>query len=830
MVLFLYTKFCDGDCTIMLKIAKIKYSLIVMVFVTIMSISPVAIRADTVPIVPIQELEDKFSPSTYNDWDYYILPPDTAFSGIIYGGGSGTSSDTRYTDVQTNDYTDFGTALTRGNAPTNTILRNDIRYSNHDFVNNSDYPRAVRIKSEKNPEFVQTQKTVLSLHNDYSTTFFAEGMELYSGFYNTSGPFFLDIEVSSSKILGAILFDSAFPNAGYTFGDPETKMTYPVIPKAPGLQEFMFFTNDSTLITLTPHEWQFPNWFPSLEVNSIFSEDFNQGEPWFIDDSNDQLIQDDNHMFSLRLFNFSVEEDHFYRINTAFAMDEVRPGTLSTPPLTALLGDNFEIISGALDQDGLLIKAVKTVDITLIMYSPGEVHGSYSIFYQEIPPLSVVETRPLIFNEDLTLEYDLFYTFNISTPILIRVNSNGSFDYDIYVEGSEPGDWVKKSSENFIGGTWRYLPAGTYAVEIISFTVGDEIRFNSVPVSSPSALPLLVNQESIFAIELPLIRNRINFLNISTDDPINQSIDYSIDMLSKYNELVTVTTGSSVTLGNLQTNGVWDAYPSATNHTTIREFLPTREYEAPILLIYPTGAHNISDPITVFDGSLTVTVGEAPDQSYTYKTFWSFYNAFSGTGFAGVFVPKPAISSTMSYIINSDSTIDNDQIIGIPLSLDPYTIYNVTATLTGNYSTTSSLNATFQVPFLCMGGNLKSLKIFGTYTSSSDDLRAWQSSLILTVSETNYLYFDLQRSGAAPYYNATLHVSVIDIGSQNMEFNLNQEYNETVSEYEVKSTGLLVKEIKPSEMKKSTPGFELSLIFIALVISSVYTTRKRHNR
>ncbi|MHA1445061.1 MAG: hypothetical protein ACTSR4_10000, partial [Candidatus Hodarchaeales archaeon] len=166
----------------------------------------------------------------------------------------------------------------------------------------------------------------------------------------------------------------------------------------------------------------------------------------------------------------------------------------------------------------------------------------------------------------------------------------------------------------------------------------------------------------------------------------------------------------------------------------------------------------------------------------------------------------------------------------IPLSLDPYTIYNVTATLTGNYSTTSSLNATFQVPFLCMGGNLKSLKIFGTYTSSSDDLRAWQSSLILTVSETNYLYFDLQRSGAAPYYNATLHVSVIDIGSQNMEFNLNQEYNETVSEYEVKSTGLLVKEIKPSEMKKSTPGFELSLIFIALVISSVYTTRKRHNR
>ena len=316
-----------------------------MVFVTVMSTSSIAIRADTTPIVPIEELDDKFSPSTYNDWDYYVLPPGTTFSGVIYGGGSGTTSDTRYTDVQTNDFTHGGSALTRGNAPSNTILRDDIRYSNHEFVNNTDYPRAVRITSDKNPEFVQTQKSVLSLHNDYSTTFFAEGSEFYTGFFNTSGPYFLDIEVSSSKVIGAIFFDSVFPEAGYTFGDPETKMTYPVIPKTPGLQQFMLFTNDSTLVTLTPHEWSFPTWFPSLEVNSIFSEEFDQGEAWFKDESNDQLIQDDNKMFSLRLFNFSVEENHYYRINTAFVMDEVKPGLLSTTPLTALLGNNFEVIS-----------------------------------------------------------------------------------------------------------------------------------------------------------------------------------------------------------------------------------------------------------------------------------------------------------------------------------------------------------------------------------------------------------------------------------------------------------------------------------------------------
>ncbi|MHA1945278.1 MAG: hypothetical protein ACXAC6_08545 [Candidatus Hodarchaeales archaeon] len=810
----------------MSKLTKMKYSLIVVVFVALMGFSTIAINASTAPIVPIGEMEDKYTPSTNGDWDYYVLPPDTDFSGVIYGGGSAPSSDTRYTDVLTNGFTYYNSELNRGDPPSNNLLRSDTRTAPHPLFDNVLYPRAVRIAAERNPEFIQTQKSVISLHNDYSTTFFAEGGEFYTGFFNTSEPFFMDVEVSNNRVMGGLIFDSAFPETGYSFGDPETRMTYPVIPNAPGLQEFAILTNVSTLITLTPHEWKYPTWFPSLEQNTIFSEEFDQGDVWSKDEDNDQLVQPDNEMFSLRLFNFSVEEDHYYRINTAFVMDEVQPGVLSAPPMTSLLGTDFEVISGDLEDEGLVIKALNTVEITIIMFSPGEAHGTYSLFYQETPALSVAETRPLTFDEDLALEQEIYYTFTLSNPIVIRVNITGSYNYDLYVEGSEPGDWIFKTNEGFIDGNWRYLPAGTYMLEAFPNNPGDEIRFNSVSIRSPSMLS--VNEEGIFAIELPLLKNRINFVNVSTEDHANQSIDYSWEIISKYDEFVDDTDSGSLTLGNEQTNGVWIGNPI--NQSNILEYFPGREHEVPILLIYPTGADNLTDPISTFGGSLIVSVGEAPDQSYAAKSFYTEYSAFSGSNFVGTFIPKPAISSTTSYTINSDDTTDNDQIIGIPLNLAANKIFNLTLTLTGNYSTTTSLNVTFHngYPFRALGGDLRSLNIFSTYTSGSDNLKAWQTGLILTVSGTSYLYMDLRRNGAP--YNGTLQVRVTDIGATNMVFQINQEYNETISDYEVKSTSLLVKKITPSEMKKAAPGFELSLVFITLVISSVFASRKRRNR
>ena len=157
----------------MTKLTKIKYSLIVVVFIALMSISTVAINAATAPIVPVGDMEDKYSPSTYYDWDYYVLPPDTAFSGVTYGGGSAPSSNTRYSIVQTNGFTYGNAGLSRGNSPSSNILTSDTRSASHEFFDDAEYPRAVRIASERNPEFVQTQKNVISLHDDYSSTYFS---------------------------------------------------------------------------------------------------------------------------------------------------------------------------------------------------------------------------------------------------------------------------------------------------------------------------------------------------------------------------------------------------------------------------------------------------------------------------------------------------------------------------------------------------------------------------------------------------------------------------------------------------------------------------------
>jgi hypothetical protein len=795
-----------------------------------MLLSPIAIKADQIPIVPIGEMEDTFTPTTYADWDYYVLPPETEYRDVCYQGQSGTSSDTRYTDVRANDFTNYGRILTRGELITSSsILRDDTRTSSHDFFNSTTYPRAVRIASDRNPEFVKREISYLSLHMDYSATFFAQGNTHYYGYINTSEPFFLDISVSSSKVSGEITFGSTHPTMGYTFGDPEMEMTYPFVPTNEGLQEFMLETNASTLVTLTPHIWKFPSWLPTLELDTIFTQEFNQGDTWYKDKDTDLLVEPDNPMFSLRMFELSLEEEQYYRINAVFDMDEVKPGVPGDPPVSYLIGEYYEMLSGDLDQ-GLQIYAPENETLILVMYSPGEAHGSYSIFFQETLPISLYEMEPLTFNTDITLEYEILYTFTLTDPILISVNSSAAFDYEIYMK-THTGIWDYKANEGFIGGTWRYIPTGSYGLIVTSFSAGAEIRFKSVPVQAPSSLAYSINEESILAIELPFTRNRINFANISTTDPINQSITYSYSFISKYEEFVT-TSSSSATIGNEETNGVWNAWP-VYNNTPILEYFPVRDHDAPILLLYPTSAHNTTHPAidqTTFSGSVKVTINEAIDQSYAYKAFDGLYNAFEGTNYAGVFIPTSPISSTTNFNVNRDRTADRNQIYGIPMNLDPYSIYNITAYLIGNYSTSASLNVTFQRPMYAFGANLREIDIFQAQISDSNDLQAWRSFLILTVSEITYLYLDLYRQGSSPYYNATLRITINKIGAPNMEFQLDQDYNDTVSDAEVRSTGLLVKQITPAEMKKASPAFETIIGLVALVSFSIVVTKKRRRQ
>ena len=60
-----------------------------------------------------------------------------------------------------------------------------------------------------------------------------------------------------------------------------------------------------------------------------------------------------------------------------------------------------------------------------------------------------------------------------------------------------------------------------------------------------------------------------------------------------------------------------------------------------------------------------------------------------------------------------------------------------------------------------------------------------------------------------------------------MTFDLDQEYNDTVSDNEVKQKDLVVKKITPAEMKKSAPGFEMVLVVLTTAGFSYYMSRKR---
>jgi hypothetical protein len=817
----------------MLKNKNVRIISLFLVVVFLIAFSPIVSKAEQIPVIPIEEVEDFFTPDTYNDWDYYVVPPGTEYSDVIYRGGSVDNLDVDYTDLNL-VWEDFdiehpSSDIKRGDVlSTNPLLTDDLRDSNHPFFNDTFYPRAVRFPTHRETELVNRQTSSLSLHMDYSSTFFADGWVTYYGYVNTSVPFFLDVSVSNSKVWGLIGFESAHPATGYIFGDPEQKMTFPFIPIDEGVQTFMLFTNVSTLVTLTPHEWKFPSWMPSLDLDSVFTEEFDQGEKWSKDEDTDELVKPDNEMFSIRLFNLSLMEDHYYQINTIFDMEEVKPGVLSATPAIFLIGEHFEVISGSIASGEVQIHAKESEGVILAMISLGEAHGVYSIFFQEKLPEYEYETEPLNFNRNITLETEIYYTFTLTNPTVIRANESGSFAYDIMVQGAVPGEWIDKSDDGFITDTWRYFPAGAYAIEVTSFTIGSEIFFASVPIRSTSSSPISVDQNSILAFELPLTRNRINFVNISTSDPKNQSITYNYRWISKYNELVTGTgSDNPVEIGNQQTNGVWNAYPTF-NDTTLREFLPVLDYDAPILLLTTVEADNTTHTITKFDGTVRVTTNEAVDQSFAYRTIWSTYSSsFSGTDLAGVFIPKSPITASKTYPVNMDNTANQNQVFGVPMNLDPYYIYNISAILTGNWSTTSSLNVTFGQPIRAMGANLRDLRVFEAQSSGSNDLQAWRSMLILTVSDPTYLYIDIFRTAATR--NGTLQILIEKLPARHLEFDIDQEYNDTVSDTEVKSTGLIVKQITPSEMKKATPAFEMIVGIVALASISGFLAKKRRN-
>ncbi|MFX0183012.1 MAG: hypothetical protein ACFE95_08030 [Candidatus Hodarchaeota archaeon] len=832
------------------RILNVKLNGFLVFLIATILMFPLLTTADPIPIIFIEEDRETYSPVTYGDWDYYILPPGTDyfpdyFSALLapieYWGTNAPGHYTTNTGGEF-DYSTF--SLTRGEElpwwdPDYTpFVRNDSRSNDaHLFFDAIPLPRAVRIASTEKPAFTRVQKQPLSLHMDYASTFLAEEDVLYWGFLNSSEPFFIDVSLSGKAVEANLMIDETFPGY-YLTGVPETKMTYPVFPlnASTSIRRFYLMPNVTTVVTLTPHPWEFPDWLPILEPNTVFTGELEQGETWYLDAETDRMIKPDNEMFSIRMFNLSLVEGEYYRIATVFDMEDVKPGVPSAVPEIFLMGEHYKPILGSFKLDGYMdIYAQESENVTLVLYSPGEAHGQYFIAFQEkAAPVILTEERPLTLNTNITVEESINYTFTLPTPKMMRVNwtSGANFFYDIYVEGSEPGKWILKEDEGFFPDidAWRYLPAGKYAIVFTGIPITGEIQFNTVEIQNPTASPFNVENDTILAIELPLTRNRINFVNISTADQVNQTIYYDYVIVSKYNEFID-DEDTGIELGNRQTATGWEAFPN--NNTVLELYFPTRDYEEPILIIYPSPtqiAQNTtelpsSDLTGGFSATLTVTTNEALNQSLLdIDAFIPEAYLYFDDDTDQYFIPWSAISTTTNINVNDDYSDDDDHLYGIPLNLDPYSIYNITVYLIGNHSIYDPgnpsfdepdefLNATFEATqFFVHGGNLRSLEIFNTDSEDFGNTSIWRTSLILTVSSTSYLYVDTERWGSR---NATLQVVITKLSVTNMEFLIEYEYNHTIGEQEVFTEGLLADEIKPSEMLEPTARFPVELLLIA---------------
>ncbi|MFX0052177.1 MAG: hypothetical protein ACFE8U_12910 [Candidatus Hermodarchaeota archaeon] len=819
----------------------LKISIINLFLATILLGSIIATVSAQLPVIDIEEDKATWSPtSIHYDSYYYTIPAGTKFNNVIYKGSTGLGY---YTTVGVNNFGFTDDDLVRKSSVTDWFLENTSRTNPHPFFGDDSYPVGVRIDNHLNPAFEQTQKKAINLHMDHSYTFIAGNNVEYFGFINTSDPFYLDIYLYDSGASGSINFPDAHPFS-YYIGTHE-KMTYPIFPRnnsQSSLLNFTFvLTSGTSVVSLTPHPWEFPDWMPTIEANSSFVGEFSQGSIYTVDTKTGDLTVPENDLFSIRMFNISIEQDNYYKIFTDYNMRD------GYSPITFLIGDHYDHISGSLSGGEYYFYAKESENTALVLFSPGHAHGDYSVYFQNLAPVTPdYETLPLTINTNITLEQETYYTLTFDVPYMMAINSTDWFGLDFYVQGAKENDWIRIPDWwTFQYGNWLaiddldwlYIPEGTYAFECtFYYNLDEEIRFNAVPVNDPDTFT--VNQDSIYAIELPLSYNRINLVNISTNTHTTppERVWYEWTFVGKYDELVAADTGSGfIGNENITNPGVWEEWGS--NNTNINAYLRTRDHEIPILMIRPYEANNWTDqttPLPGFLATLTVSVNEAIDQSGQILQGGGFgiNNAYIGDG---TFIPLSAISTTNSFNVNDDYTADNDQIYGIPLNLDPYSIYNISVYFYGNNSLTDR-NASFDGWSVYMhGGNLRDLEIFNTQVNKAYPTNTSVSMLILTVSSTTYLYVDMYRDwvpSESAYANSTMEVIITKV-STNMMFDLpDYEYNDTESDQEVFTDDLLATQMKVSEMRKPRRaiGFDLLLAIGTLVILTTGISLKRRKR
>ncbi len=781
----------------------------------------IKISAQT-PIIDISEEQDTFTPSSMpDDWDYYIINPGSVFPDITYRGLPTTL---QYSSASSSIFNTLTTNRDPGQLLPNSLKSSDSRNSLHPFYEDEELSRVVRTSTDDEASYSTKQLMPISLHMNYKFTFLAEDSVEYIGMINSSSPFYLDVDIKDDSAEGTLTFEtSIFPYPG----SPLTgvwKETIPVFPVDEMTLRFTFEVDSNTIVSLTPHKMGSRSSI-TIPVNSTFGSEIVQDIPSPLPDK--ELTAEDINKkigFSLRQFSLPLLEGEYYRIY--LFTNDLDPSTNQTVPF--LLGDNFQVISGSLNENGLLVRAVLDTKLTLVLYSKGYTNQEYTIYLRNVAVTA--GTADLELNVNTTLVSGTRYVFTLNSPSMMAINYTGlSPTFDIFAESGIPetpwvyiadqGDFYRESGNLYDPGlsgiNWIYVPAGNYALD--PYTLSDVIMFHVVPVQTlSSSLSLGMNQKSVIAFQIPeslVLFNRINRVNVSTFDHKNESITYQFQTVAKYNELISEGI-TSVAMGNRESApDTWIAY--AVNNTEILEFMPSRPKEIPIIVVRPSNAVNLSGSISSFSANLIFTLSHPLNYYPLHDDIMA--RTYLGTG--TIISNLPVVSGNGQSNINDDFTTDNDQVLGIPLSMNQGRLYNITLYLKGNYTSVGDLNATF-MGININGGNLGNIKVFNSETSGSTETYEWINLLVLTVSPTSYLYADIQRTdlGGGEFANCTLEIDIKALSVNPLTFNLTdvQIWNPERLTGETKSSDFLFEEIIPSEFPSG--AIDLSFIFLVAIV------------
>ncbi|OLS22662.1 MAG: hypothetical protein HeimC3_29360 [Candidatus Heimdallarchaeota archaeon LC_3] len=790
------------------------FPLIFLVFAGSFAVIP--LKADSIPVVNIEFVSEKFTPTSINNHSLYIVEPGYIGPDTQYVG---KPANVQYTTAGSNNYGDNNPSINSGEDMPTDSLTSPERSSDNPFFEDEVLPRLVNI-TEATVNLTNSGNTPFSLHFGYSFTFFFNKTLMYTAMVNATTPFFLDVQVYNPN--AKINFDltgTLFPNTVETAEDTNSYAIFPAGNETLNINIWED-NNVNSLVSLTPLPIDVEQFSPeTIEPDQYFFGSVEQGECFDLD--SDPKAQPTQDLLDMQLFQFPVTRGNVYQI--FFFQDDIyevdanfidKCGTGSLSAFQTDLPDDFGYISGNLNANGRVIQALENGTANVLLVAERTVFKEFSFYFREANDINIPkppENLPLVFNQAINLSIDDFYNFTVSEPSVLAINRtsgggyNSAFSWyqldpllDAYLFVSSSSFSIENGnlygdSLGDIGTNWIYLPAGDYGFEVSGGnTVNFNFTFNLIPVMDPfsGSTTLDIDNSSLYAIELPLVMATMNYLNFSTLEQNNLTISYEYSIIGKFarptNEDLVNHITSNFEIGNEQDSGNWIGYGADGNETNERIYMPTRTNFVPILIFRPYSAINsTADPQSEFNSSIVVSSNVMP---YEFGDLGD-RDFINGNNIADLdYIPKLSseVTSQVTVDVNSDISSINNVIYGFPLRTSPNAVYRVTVTTTGNYTDTLK-NITINEVNL-HGGNYNDLLVFGQSSPSSTNTTNSLTLTIMTLTQVSYAFIEITRVSSR---NGTLTVAIEKLSISNVNIPnlvISSTWNSTTDPGEIEDT------------------------------------------